>query len=371
MAVLDPNFKRTMRRYGATDFTACYNCGTCTAVCNLSEKGSEFPRKLLRYGILGLKDEALADPAIWLCYACGECTETCPRGADPKNYMAALRRYAVARMEPTGITRLLFTSNPFSIVFTALLAVVFAFFMLTIKPDHIVSRWIFDWMPEEIIHNLGMGLFIFLGLSMVVGGVTMLLRLFKGKKMPEKPLAALWNAAVKTVVELISMKRFRDCDADENSHWKGKPEILKPWFVHLTIMWGFIGLLAATALDFILKDPGTTVWLPTRILGTAAGIAMVYGATVSFIYRIGKVTMSYRDSRLADWLFLGALWLAGVTGFWMEIAVTGDYANGLNRLIFMIHTVVSMELVLLFAFSKFAHAIYRPIALFVHFLGRK
>ncbi len=360
-----------MQRYGASDFTACYNCGTCTAVCNLSEKNSEFPRKLVRYGVLGLKEEALADPAIWLCYACGSCSETCPRGADPKNYMAALRRYAVARMEPTGLTRLLFTSNPFSVVFTALLAVLFAFFMLTVKPDHVISRWIFDWMPEEIIHNLGMGLFIFLGLSMVVGGLSMLVKLFKGKPAQEKRIASLWKAFVETVTELISMKRFRDCDADETSYWRDKPAVLKPWFVHLTIMWGFIGLLLATALDFILKDPATTLWLPTRLIGTAAGLSMVYGATVSVVYRLKKVTMSYEDSRLADWLFLGALWLAGITGFWMEIAVTGDYSNDFNRIIFMIHTVVSMELVLLFAFSKFAHAIYRPIALFAHFYGKK
>ncbi|MEI6389342.1 MAG: 4Fe-4S dicluster domain-containing protein [Spirochaetota bacterium] len=371
MSVLDPSFKRTLKRYGAGDFSACYNCGTCTAVCNLSEKNAEFPRKLLRYGMLGMKEEALADPALWLCYACGSCSDTCPRDADPKNYMAALRRYAVARSEPSGLTRLLFTSNPLSIVFSLLLALVFGFFMLTLKPDHVVSRWIFEAMPYEIIHNVGLIVMILTVISMVVGVVMMLLRLFKGIKLPEKPWAALVDAVKKTIVELISMKRYRNCDNDEESFWRTRPVAVKPWFVHLSIMWGFIGLLVATAINFILKDPGTQVWLPTRLLGTISGIALVYGSSLAIYYRLTKIASAYKKSSLSDWLFLGSLWFAGISGFWMEIAVTADWASSLNRIVFLLHTVVSMELVLLFAFSKFAHAFYRPIAIFAGFLGKK
>ena len=371
MALLDPTFKRTMMRYGAGDFSACYNCGTCTAVCNLSEKDAEFPRKLIRYGMLGLKEEALSDPAIWLCYACGSCSETCPRDADPKNYMAALRRYSIARFEPSRLTRLLFTNNPLSIVFSLLLAVVFGFFILTLKPDRVISRWIFDRMPYAVIHGIGIMVFVILGLTALLGAVDMLRHLFKDFAPPKKPVVAFFEALKKTVVELVGMRRFRDCDADETSHWKDRPAFLKPWFVHLAIMWGFIGLLVTTVLDFIFKDPATQAWLPTRILGTLSGLAMVYGATVAIIYRLRKVTTTYEKSRLSDWLFLGSLWFAGLTGFWMEVAVTVDSATSLNLIVFLLHTVVSMELVLLFAFSKFAHAVYRPIALFAHFLGGK
>jgi hypothetical protein len=43
----------------------------------------------------------------------------------------------------------------------------------------------------------------------------------------------------------------------------------------------------------------------------------------------------------------------------------------MNQVVFIIHTIVSMELVILFAFSKFAHAFYRPLALFGYFLRQK
>jgi hypothetical protein len=70
---------------------------------------------------------------------------------------------------------------------------------------------------------------------------------------------------------------------------------------------------------------------------------------------------------LADWMFLIFLWLAGFTGFWLEIAVFSAGNNLMNHIVFLIHTVISMELVILFAFSKFAHAVYRPLALYFQY----
>ena len=132
-------------------------------------------------------------------------------------------------------------------------------------------------------------------------------------------------------------------------------------------MWGFIGLLVATALDFLLKDPATSIWWPSRVLGTIAGILMVFGTSLAINYRSKKVTKAYSETRLADWVFLWFLWIAGITGFWLELSVAFSANLLINHIIFIIHTIISMELVLLFAFSKFAHAIYRPLALFFYF----
>ena len=42
--------------------------------------------------------------------------------------------------------------------------------------------------------------------------------------------------------------------------------------------------------------------------------------------------------------------------------------NLVSQIVLLIHTVMAMELLLLFAFSKFAHVLYRPLALFFHHL---
>ena len=281
--------------------------------------------------------------------------------------MSALRRYSIASYEPTGLTKLIFKSNIFSILITLFFAIILGFFLFTLKPDNIVSRWIFDILPYEIIHNMGLFIFSITGLSVAWGMITMILKLSKNHIKNEKNKIPFIKSLSNVAAELGKMKRYKNCDNEENSYWHNKNEILKPWFVHWAIMWGFIGLLLATILDFIFKDPATSIWLPSRILGTIAGIFLVYGTTLAFIYRIKKVTRSYSDTKFADWMFLSFLWIAGITGFWLEISVSFELNNILSQLNFIIHTIVSMELVLLFAFSKFAHAFYRPIALLFYF----
>jgi ferredoxin len=364
MARVNPRFAEEITKYGAKDFKACYNCGNCTAICNLTEKNANFPRIFIRQGLLGQTDEILRSKELWLCYACGDCSLNCPRQAAPGDYMSALRRYAISKYEPTGLTKLIFKSNQFSVLITLFFAILLGLFLVTIKPENEIARWIFNIFPYEVIHNIGIAIFSITGLSMVWGLLVMSLKLSKNLKNETKNRKSFFKSLMEVIRELGMMKRYKDCDQEEDSFWSKKPSLLKPWFVHWSIMWGFIGLLIATTLDFIFKDPSTDIWLPSRILGTFTGILLFYGTTVAIIYRLKKITRTYNETKLADWMLLIFLWLAGITGFWLETAVLFSAVNLVNQVVFIIHTIISMELVLLFAFSKFAHAIYRPLALF-------
>ncbi|MGA3012506.1 MAG: 4Fe-4S dicluster domain-containing protein [Bacteroidales bacterium] len=367
MSRIDPSFASEIKRYGAKDFSACFNCGNCTAVCGLTDKNNNFPRIFIRQGMLGQKEEILQSKELWLCYSCGDCSETCPRQAGPGDYMAALRRYAIASYEPTGITKLMFKSNPAFIAVTLIFAILLGFFLFTLKPDYIVSRWLFTILPYAVIHNMGLVIFSFTGLSIVWGLTTMVLKLGKAKIGEGKIVNNSAKSLLAVGTEIATMNRYKTCDIEEDSYWKNKAWYTQPWFVHWSIMWGFLGLLLATVLDFLLKDPTTNIWWPSRVLGTIAGVLMVSGASLAINYRVKKVTKAYSETRLADWVFLWFLWIAGITGFWLEISVALNADLLINHIVFVIHTIISMELVLLFAFSKFAHAIYRPLALFFYF----
>ncbi|MGE5423782.1 MAG: 4Fe-4S dicluster domain-containing protein [Syntrophothermus sp.] len=360
MAKVDPTFANEIKKYGAPDFSGCYSCGNCTAICGMTDENGNFPRMMIRYGMLGLKEEILSSKELWLCYACGECSKTCPRQAFPGEYMAALRRYAIASYEPSGLSKLIFRSNSFFIFLISLLSVFLAFFLLTIKPDETVSRWIFTYLPYEVIHAIGIVIFSITGFSMIWGAVTMVRKLRKAEPSGKLNFKAITAAAK----EAATVSRYGHCDEEEDGFLKDKSFFQQPRFIHLSVMWGFIGLLAATTLDFIFKDPSLTVWWPGRILGTIAGLFMVYGTSMAIFYRKNKVTETYSRTRMADWVFLWFLWIAGITGFWLEVAVAFSAESFFNHLIFLIHTIISMELVLLFSFSKFAHALYRPIALY-------
>jgi len=367
MLRIDPEFASEIKKYGAKDFTACFNCGNCTAICGLTDKSANFPRMFIREGMLGFSEEILQSRELWLCYACGDCSENCPRQAGPGDYMAALRRYAIASYEPTGLTKLIFKSKPVFILFTVFLSVLLGFFLFTLKPDHEVSRWIFSVLPYAVIHNMGLVIFSITGVSVVWGLTTMILKLSKNSVKTDNPQHNTLKALKEVVNELATMNRYKTCDKEDGSYWQKKPAAIQPWFVHWSIMWGFIGLLVATVLDFMLKDPATSIWWPSRIFGTFAGLFLIYGTSLAINYRLKKVTKAYSETRLADWTFLWFLWIAGITGFWLEVSVALNADYLVNHVVLLIHTIISMELVLLFAFSKFAHAFYRPLALFFYF----
>jgi nitrate reductase gamma subunit len=140
-------------------------------------------------------------------------------------------------------------------------------------------------------------------------------------------------------------------------------------------MWGFLGLLVATALDYALdllgvKATGTWVpiWYPVRLLGTISGLFLVYGTSVIMIRRLRKTDRAWLYSSAFDWAFLILMWLSGVTGFLLELAVYLPTPPLWGYWMFLFHVAVAGEMLLLIPFTKFAHAIYRAVALFIHSL---
>ena len=119
----------TLKQYGAFDIGACFNCGNCTAVCPLSKGDATFPRRVIRYAQVGMRENLLSSKELWACYACGQCTETCPRQADPSEFMASARRYAIASYDRTRIAHTMYTRPLVATVFAVVLAAFFALFM--------------------------------------------------------------------------------------------------------------------------------------------------------------------------------------------------------------------------------------------------
>src|SRR5512146_1319128 len=161
-----------LQRYGATDVSACFSCGTCTASCPLSQTDATFPRRIIRYAQVGMKDALLTSKELWSCYQCGECAETCPTKADPSEFMAATRRYAIASYDRTRIARTMYTQPILGTLVAVLLATFFALFMYSAHgPQSGQTLAIFEFIPEALIHNTGVVVMILVltaGLSGIV-----------------------------------------------------------------------------------------------------------------------------------------------------------------------------------------------------------
>jgi len=373
-----------IRRFGAGDVSACFSCGTCTASCPLSQDDGAFPRRIIRYAQLGMKDALLSSKELWSCYQCGECAETCPTQADPSEFMAAARRYAIAGYDRTHIARTMYTRPILATVIAVALAVLFALFMMTARgPQSTESLAIFEFIPSEMIHNLGIGVMVVVVVAGLAGVLSMARRIakregvgmsdvFGGRRALGRSGRAAWAAVGREAVGQVQFRQ--ECDADTASI---------PWYrrrglVHALVVWGFLGLLLATGLDYGLellgiKATGTPVpiWYPVRLLGTVAGFALVYGTTILIVDRYRAANRSVRSSTAADWMLLGLLWVTGVTGFAIELALYLPGVPAWGYWLFLVHVAVAMELVLLAPFMKLAHAVYRPVALFFVELSRE
>jgi ferredoxin len=373
---VDPELLSEINKYGTVSVEKCFNCGNCTAICPLSSNGETFPRRLIRYAQLGLKKPLLGSKELWLCYACGECTQTCPRQADPGEFMAAARRYAIASYDPTGLAKILYTAPLLSVLLLFLLACLIGLVFYTshgIMP--VDTLRLFDFIPSAIVHNLGVGALVILGVTGLAGVVNMFLQVRRENALLTTPgirlnwLGALWETIA---VEVLAQRRYqKDCQnaADQ------RPWFLQKWFIHASTMWGFLGLFAATILDYGLellglKPTGTWVplWYPVRLLGTVAGLFLVYGTSLAIINRLRKTDETTSHSSVSDWAFLVLLWLTGMSGFALEIAVYLPHAEIWAYWTLLGHIAVAVELLLLLPFTKFAHVLYRTIAIYIHTL---
>jgi len=79
----DLKFIREVKKLGGETLKKCYQCATCSVVCNLSPEDNPFPRKEMILTQWGQTERLVKDADIWLCYQCNDCSVHCPRGAKP------------------------------------------------------------------------------------------------------------------------------------------------------------------------------------------------------------------------------------------------------------------------------------------------
>jgi len=94
-ADLDRGFKQQVMKM-AGSVSACFICGSCTAVCPEALFDAEKDaRRFIRKVNLGLRDEALADEFKDICATHFRCLSRCPQGVQISKIMNAIKQCAV------------------------------------------------------------------------------------------------------------------------------------------------------------------------------------------------------------------------------------------------------------------------------------
>jgi ferredoxin len=366
---VDLNLMKDLEKFGLKDAKKCYHCGNCTAVCPLSTEDNPFPRKLVKWAQLGLKDKILKSPEPWLCYYCGDCSDRCPRGADPGETMMAMRRYLTSKYDWTGFARKFYTSERFEILAVAIVGVLIGLALWIFHADnpnmehaHLNSVW-----PAPAIEIADMVMAAILSF-LLLSNTWRCVKFTMGDMLKKIPLKIYINQARELIIHFVTQKRFLEC------------EDKMQWIVHFLIMTGYstifllVAVFLAGGIEVIglawepiafQRDVIYPIWHPMRLLGYYATFAILYGTTYALIGRLKKSKAPYKNSHGTDWMFLILLQLTTLTGILIHFTRLLDLALP-TYILYVLHMMVAIPmLVLEVPFAKWAHLAFRPVVYYL------
>jgi quinone-modifying oxidoreductase subunit QmoC len=123
----------------------------------------------------------------------------------------------------------------------------------------------------------------------------------------------------------------------------------------------FITTVAVVISAYIFHYYPLPLWHPLKIFGNFSTVLMVVGVSWIMLDRANQ-RQGYEKSTNRDWTFVGILGTVAFTGILTEVL---RYANvpPVAYPVYFIHLVVVFALLIYLPYSRFAHMIYRTVAL--------
>ena len=374
--VIEPDLDliREVKRAGGDTLKKCYQCATCSTVCNLSPADRPFPRKEMILAQWGQRDQLVSDPDVWMCHQCNDCSERCPRGARPGDVLGAVRSYVYEHFAfPRFMGKALARPSALPALFLTPVILLFAA-MWAFAPRNADGS--FQFMTSQVIdfnlflpHSSVDALF-------VLGNIMVFIFAFIGFKKFWSALHSVshthqmsfWQGLGLTIKEIFAHSSFRKCEANRTRATG-----------HMLLFFGFVGARITTGAVFVfvfiphylhllgLEELNSFFALPielphpVKILGGLSGVALVAGSGL-LIARRWADRETVGANGYTDYLFLYILFFAGLTGMgsWL-IRVSG--AAMAAYITYFVHLVFVFFLLWYMPYSKFAHMIYRTLAL--------
>ncbi len=376
----DLDFIQDLTRQGGDTLKKCFQCGTCSGVCDVSPDDHPFPRKEMMWANWGLKDRLLADPDIWLCYQCNDCSLRCPRGAKPGEMLGSIRQMSIRQHafpqvlgrwvnQPHCIPLLL--GIPAALLTAALLMrdpVSNALGLARVDSETIVFAFS-SHFPHWMLNSF-FGLFTLLMVLAVVIGVRRFWNHLKAGAAPERiaaPRNDLLPSLWKVTKNVITHEKFDQCSRASSR-----------FFTHSLVFFGFIALtlvaiwvLTARYNPLIRSDfvYPFAFFDPWKMIANAGGLAVIAGCLLMIRDRL-RDRERFGGGKYFDYGLILQILITVLTGFGTELL---HYLRlePHRHVMYFVHLVFVFALLMYLPYSKFAHMIYRTAALvFVERYGR-
>ncbi|HDS00429.1 MAG TPA: hypothetical protein ENO22_15260 [candidate division Zixibacteria bacterium] len=355
----DLDFIRYVKKAGGADLNKCYQCATCSVVCELSPDHKPFPRKEMIWASWGQKERLIKDPDVWLCHQCNDCTVHCPRGARPGDVLAAVRSYVFSENSyPRFMGRALASPKALPILLLVPILVIGAI-MLGFADFEAVDMGLGAAVDYNnfIPHGWIEGLFITGNVLILAFAAVGLIRFWRGLKetFPDQEVPGFIPSAILAVKEIITHENFNKCVTNKARA-----------YAHFMVLFGFLGSMATAGLALlwtVVLGHHSPIDLPNliKVVGSVSGLMLLIGLGIIFVRRFAD-----RDrvgaNGYSDWLFLYVLAIVGFTGLILQFLRMGGLAAA-AYITYFIHLVFVFFLLWYAPYSKFAHMFYRTLAM--------
>jgi quinone-modifying oxidoreductase subunit QmoC len=376
----DRDFLQATLAAGGEDLKKCFQCATCSVVCQLSTDRSPFPRKEMIWAQWGLKDRLVADPDVWLCHQCNDCSTKCPRGARPGDVLAVLRRQTVLHYAvPQALGRCVQQAKYLPLMFLVS-AGLLLLALLAKAPLWGSAKGVLQYLQHEgfyadlFPHWLLIGFFTFFwGLAML-GGLVGLVRFWRAMKAADiasggyAPARGIAASILRTLRTILGHDQFGKCQGRVSRR-----------VAHLGAFYGFVilflvsvwAVLVLYVINPLLKSHFAYPFgllNPWKILANVGCVILIGGCALAIRDRIGNKAEAGASTSF-DWVFVWLLLSVGVTGLLTEILRFVAQPAGTKGLqytaytVYFVHLVVVFQLLVYLPYSKFAHVLYRTVAL--------
>ena len=361
----DLGFVRELKEAGGDTLKKCFQCATCSVVCELAPEEKPYPRKEMIYSQWGMKDKLVNSIDVWLCHYCNDCSAHCPRGARPGDTLRAIRAMSFRHFAfPSFMGKIVGEAKYLPIMLAIPVVVLLLGIMVWgghIPEGPVEYRDLFPLLLVDVIFLA----VTFLALGSIGFGVWNFLQGIHANAVKEgyaedKPLAM--GDYVKSLISVIPTILFHDkfklCKTNRDRYWS-----------HLLVFVGFIGLFIVTNIGFFglyivhsdfLAPPYSFV-NPIKLFALAVGIALLVGIILVITNRLkpkdAESTISY-----LDWSLIIAVLATVSTGLLTWIGRVGNLGT-VAYVIYFLHLVSVFYIIAYLPYSKLAHLFYRTVAM--------
>ncbi|MEW5766599.1 MAG: quinone-interacting membrane-bound oxidoreductase complex subunit QmoC [bacterium] len=352
----DLGFIKEVINSGGESLKKCYQCATCSVVCNLAPDDSPFPRKEMIRAQWGMKDKLVSDPDIWLCHQCSDCTAYCPRGAKPGEIIGAIRKSAIAHYAfPGFLGKAVGQIKYLPLLIVGPVILFLAVLSLPGNMNLVEGEIVFSNLVQvKYIDAIFMPTAAFAALAFLIGISRFWRDMIANSKQPNPP-TSLFASLISAVTEILTHRRFKKCEVNQSRST-----------AHLLVFYSFIGLAITTALAlfylYILGKPSPySLISPLKIIGNISALTLIMGIVLVMVNRLNNKDKAGPGTYF-DWLFIGVVSVVAVSGILAELTRLAGLAI-LAYPIYFIHLVSVFFLFFYAPYSKLAHMLYRTTAM--------